>query len=123
MSGLWHKLSLLHVTLVLWLARFMALLNLSFALNRMDSPQSLSLERGRCMIGRGSGGESREKHHLDFQEDVRDTGQELHKNGHREVWQGLSQHGQGGGEYWDPAWVPCIFCSGPNSAGRLGGHV
>lgn len=51
------------------------------------------------MIGRGSGGESREKHHLDFQEDVRDTGQELHKNGHREVWQGLSQHGQGGGEY------------------------
>lgn len=54
---------------------------------------------------------------------MRDTGQELLENGHHEAWQGLSARGQGGGKYWDPAWVslPCVFCSGPNSAGRPGG--
>lgn len=48
----------------------------------------------------------REKHCLGFQEEMRYTGQELYKNGHHEVSQGLSVHGQGGGEYRVPAWVP-----------------
>lgn len=117
MHGLWHVLALLHVSLALWLARFTTLLNLSFALNRIYSPSSLVLERDRCTIGSGCRGESRE-HHLDFQEEVRNSGKELHKHGHREVWQGLSLHGQGGGKYWDLAGVPHIFFSGPNSAGK-----
>ena len=36
--GLWHVLALFHVSLALQLARFMVLLNLSFALNRICSP-------------------------------------------------------------------------------------
>lgn len=115
MCGLWHVLVLFHVSLALRLARFMALLNLSFALNRIYSPRSLILERGRCMIRRGCRGESRGKPHSDFQEEMRDTGQELHH-----VWQWLSLHGQGGGKYWHLARAPHVSCSGPTSAGRPG---
>lgn len=43
------------------------------------------------MIGRACRGESREKHPLDFQEEMSDAGQELHKNRHHEIWQGMDK--------------------------------
>lgn len=73
------------------------------------------------MYRRRCRGESREKHHLVFQEEMRDTDQELHKNGHHEAWQGLSPHGLGGSKYWDPVRVPHVFCLGPDSVERPGG--
>lgn len=69
-------LALFHSLLALQLARFMALLNLTFTLNRIYSAGSFMLERSRCMIGSGYRGESREKHHWDFQREMRAVGQD-----------------------------------------------
>lgn len=38
MYDMWHVLALFHISLALQLARFMALLNLTFALHRIYSP-------------------------------------------------------------------------------------
>lgn len=52
-------LALFYVSLALRLARFMALLNLSFVLNRIYSSPSLILERGMCSLGGGEEGRAK----------------------------------------------------------------